>query len=211
MPDIKPAVRTVTVEPPRASVETLGVVRAAFAIVIVAWFVIGLRRPSGPAGPPLEPYQVRFRSLPDGVQRVGRELLAGFEEALQLRTPEGGWPGVEPLAAEGIQPFAAVPGASGVRTWEFRRHTRFVNYVGRPAAASGPAFLLIIEEPDPESPDVSHLGQAPLDEFHRRVDAKTVLHVSLWLHDDPAAAKDLVWFRERAAMEGWRQITTSVK
>lgn len=206
-PAPSPDIRTVDVVPPQRSGETLWVVRGIAAVAIAGYFLIGVRRGDDEAAAALTSWQVLFRRQPEEVQRVTRELLSGFEEAALLRTPAGEWPSVERLAADLIPPFTPVPGRTPDYAWEHRRRATYVNYVGLPAAASPrPAFLLFIQEPDPEMRNLPHPG--PLDEFHRKQADGAVLHVSVWFRPEAPVSNDVIWMPER---EGWRQVVTGVK
>jgi hypothetical protein len=198
-------IRTVEVLPPSAHGESRLVLRAAAAIIFGALFVIGLRAgdggpENGPRTGDLLPFQVLFRDAAPPVQRMYREMQEGVLEAENARAATKQWPAVETLAAQGIPPFAL---ASPSYRWRLARDGTFVNYVGTPASTSdGPAFLVLIQEPDPGYVDTA---TAPLDEVHHRLADGTLLHVSIWFRTAIAAApSDQVLAQPFTA--GWTQV-----
>jgi hypothetical protein len=75
-----------------------------------------------------------------------------------------------------------------------------VNYFGVPMSAGSPAWLVVVQEPDPRGPpDVFQDDQ----EHHRLIDG-TILHVSVWQHPDGARQS----FRPVPLPqgEGWTQL-----
>jgi hypothetical protein len=170
------------IRPPSVRAETVNVVKAAAAILfIVATYVF---RPSfgevdiasRQASIGLLPYQRLIRDAPAPEQRVFRELQEGLLEAERIRAATGQWPDVAQLAAEGIPPFAPDPTQKIEYTWTSVRQDWATNYLGVPADASQPAWVLVILEPEPGAvPD-----PAPNDETHHRLPDGTTLHVSIW-------------------------------
>jgi uncharacterized protein DUF6162 len=198
-------IRTVEVLPPSAHGETRLVLRAAATVLFGALFVIGLH--SGNGGPEdgvrtgdLLPFQVLFRDASAPIQRMYREMQEGVLEAENARAATKQWPEVETLEAEGIPPFAL---ASPSYRWRLVRDGVFVNYVGMPAPTSdGPAFLALIQEPDPGYVDTA---PAAPDEVHHRLTDGTLLHVSIWFRPAaPAGPADRVLTQPSAT--GWTQV-----
>ena len=172
--------RTVDVRPPSVRTETLGVVKAAAAIVvIVAAYIFrpsfGAPDPAVPAAG-LLPFQKLIRDAPHTEQRVYRELQEGLLEAERIRAQTGHWPDVATLSAEGIPPFAADPTQAVPYTWSSVRQDWATNYLGVPSDGSKPAWVLVILEPEPGAP----ADPAPNDETHHRLPDGTTLHVSIW-------------------------------
>ena len=193
-----PTSRTLNVRPIDAARETVGVIQACVAISVVALLLAGQRREGEAAAGVELSYQVLFRDQPPDVQRVYRELLSGIEEALLLRESEGRWPSVGELASEFVAPFAAVPGVTPDRTWRMARQGDFINYAGEPVPGTdAAAYLVLIQD------NVPHPGDAVLDEFHRPLGEGRLVHVSIWMHDEPGPLPDLIVVPER---EGWTQI-----
>jgi hypothetical protein len=170
--------------------------------------------PSGAAGGgaaearDLMPYQRLFRTLGGEDQRLFRELQEGLIEAENARSAARSWPAPAALAAQGIPPFADVPARGGRRRyrWELRQEGLIVNYLGVPADRRDPAFLLLVQEPDPQVPaaggaspagggmpasgTAAGSGTSPAaqatDEIHHRLADGTLLHVSTWMREPPA-------------------------
>jgi hypothetical protein len=150
-------------------------------------------------GRDLMPWQRSFRTLGAADQRLFRELQEGLLEAENARSATGAWPAPAALAARGVPPFADLPAPrQRIYRWELRREGLAVNYLGAPAgavpdsaAAGAPAFLLLVQEPDPRAPADPALPAAGAagpggaaaagDEFHHRLMDGTVLHVSTWM------------------------------
>ena len=174
--------RTVQIQPPSVRVETLNVVKAAAAIIVIAAAYVF--RPSfgasdRAAGAPalgLLPYQKLIREASAGDQRIFRELQEGLLEAERIRAGTGRWPDVAELAGEGIPPFAADPTQKVVYTWTSVRQDWATNYLGVPRDPAQPAWVLVILEPEPGAP----ADPAPADETHHRLPDGTTLHVSIW-------------------------------
>jgi hypothetical protein len=165
--------------------ELISVARAAMAIAAVVW--IYLANNPFPAGDgsllqrALLPYQKIVQSLPPEEQRLFRELQVSLLEAETIRSTEGTWPDVDRLATEGVEPFSPNPTARGTTyRWQLLRTGFFVNYLGVPDDAASPAWLVLVQEPDPKGPP--ELFQDD-QEHHRLVDG-TILHVSIWNHPD---------------------------
>ncbi|HYL05043.1 MAG TPA: hypothetical protein VE075_03335 [Thermoanaerobaculia bacterium] len=163
---------------------------------------------AGVAARDLLPYQRLFRTLGGEDQRLFRELQEGLIEAENVRSAAHRWPAAAALAAEGVPPFADAAGRGGRRNyrWQLRQEGPIVNYLGIPGDARDPAFLVLVQEPDPAAPAVGEtppaaagqtsggprpaaggvLAQAT-DEVHHRLADGTLLHVSIWMRAAPAA------------------------
>ncbi len=212
-----PPLRRVEIVPLGAAAETANVLRIAALIVFATWVYIadtggaggggsatpdlaaaraqaagaGGAVPAAGAARDLMPYQRLFVSLGGAEQRMFRELQEGLLEAENLRgAARGGgqWPAPAVLAAQGVPPFAdaAAPGRPRYR-WEMRHDGLYVGYLGEAPAGAAPAFLLLVQEPDPRAPadPAAPPPGAPNDEVHHRLADGTVLHVGIWMH--PAA------------------------
>jgi hypothetical protein len=178
------SIRTVEIRPPSVRAETLNVLKASGAIVLLV--AVYLFRPamfggaderaaSRPAD--LLPFQRLASDAPGTDQRMFRELQEGLLEAERTRAATGRWPEAAALASEGIPPFAADPTRKAATyRWSTLVQGTTVNYAGIPAAASAPAWLLVILEPDAGAPP----DPAPNDETHHRLPDGTTLHVSIW-------------------------------
>jgi hypothetical protein len=178
----------------------------------------------------LLPYQRLFRTLEGEDQRLFRELQEGLIEAENVRSSARRWPAPAALAAQGIPPFADAPGRGGRRNyrWQLRQEGLIVNYLGMPADARDPAFLLLVQEPDPRAPaagpaqPASAGAGAPArgteaasaasgvlaqttDEVHHRLPDGTLLHVSTWMLAGAASRDDPGLIAEPYA-RGWNQL-----
>jgi hypothetical protein len=80
------------------------------------------------------------------------------------------------------------------------RNGFYVNYVGIPNSPGAPAWLLVVQEPDPAAPpDVFQDDQ----EHHRLIDG-TILHVSIWSHADGLRVP--IRFVQLPQSQGWIQL-----
>ncbi len=173
--------QTVQIRPPSVRVETINVLKAGAAIVvIVAAYIFrptfGVQTPVLQSQYGLLPYQRLIRDAAPHEQRVYRELQEGLLEAERIRAQTGAWPDVVTLAAEGIPPFARDPTQKVAYTWTSVRQDWATNYLGVPSDSSQPAWVLVILEPEPGAP----ADPAPNDETHHRLPDGTTLHVSIW-------------------------------
>jgi hypothetical protein len=173
--------RATEIRPPSVRVETLNVLKAGAAIVLVV--AAYLFRPSlggqsqstnQPIG--LLPYQRLIRDASAPEQRIFRELQEGLLEAEAIRAATGHWPDVSTLSDEGVPPFAPDPTQKTSYKWTSVRQDWVTNYLGVPSDPSAPAWVLVILEPEPGAPP----DPAPNDETHHRLPDGTTLHVSVW-------------------------------
>jgi len=192
------------ITPPSARREAANVLRMAAVILLATWvYLANTATPrAGPAaGQGLVAYQKLFANLEPREQRMFRSLHEGLLEAENVRSSSGSWPAPAALAAQGIPPFAADPIASReTYTWTLHREGNLVEYLGLPAGANLPAFLLSIQEPTPgATPDT-----APNDEQHHRLAGGEVLHVAVWMHADGAKLSDSLYSQPEST--GWTQL-----
>ncbi|MBZ5556770.1 MAG: hypothetical protein LAO77_05785 [Acidobacteriia bacterium] len=198
-------IRTVEIRPPSLREETTIVVRLAVVIVAIvgfylantAWSVDG--KPARANG--LLPYQTLVSDAASPAQLMFRELQEGLLEAERVRSDTGGWPSPDALAEQGIPPFAKDPTAKGpAYRWIVTHRGAFINYRGIPGVTGAPAWLLLVQEPLPDSlPDPS-----PEDEEHHRLPHGMMLHVSVWTHTDGAELSPALVQVPQA--EGWIQL-----
>jgi len=199
----------VEVKPPSEGDEGTVVFLTASFIVLVMIYVFafehygaGELRGEQSAQATILPFQVLFRDLPSTEQRVFRTLQEGAVEALRVRGDTGAWPTAAALAAEGIPPFAPDPLDDAGRRWTLRRDGLVSNYLGVPGTAgAGPAFLILVQEPDPIFGEKAAAGV--VDEEHQRLADGTLLHVTYWMR---AAAPTGPGIIADPALGGWRQI-----
>jgi hypothetical protein len=174
--------RTVEIRPPSIRTETVNVLKASTAIVLVIAAYIfrptlggpSTLTPASPIG--LLPYQKLIRDAPPADQRIFRELQEGLLEAERIRAQTGHWPDVTTLEAEGIPPFVSDPTQKVAYKWTSVRQDWATNYLGVPSDSAQPAWILVILEPEPGAP----ADPAPNDETHHRLPDGTTLHVSIW-------------------------------
>ena len=198
------AIRRIEVRPLSARDELLSVVRVGMLVVIASWMVLATDSATfrtGDAGVShLLPFQKLIRDRPPLEQRVFRELQEGLLEAEMRRVDTRRWPEPGALAADGIPPFAIDPTAKGgPYTWQLLTSGFFVNYLGIPQRADAPAWLVLVQEPDPEGPP----DPAREDEEHHRLSSGEMLHVSTWMRADPRAPIRVV---RTPQGEGWTQL-----
>jgi hypothetical protein len=198
-------IRSVEIQPPSVRDETLNVLKAAGAvIVIVAAYLFMpsssiVDRPSSTVD--LLPYQKLISEAAPVEQRTFRELQEGLLEAERIRATSGRWPDVAALAAEGIPPFAADPTRKGSSyKWTSVRQDWATNYIGVPSEPSAPAWVLVILEPAPGEPR----DPAPNDETHHRLPDGTTLHVTIWSIPDKNRRSGFAALR-LPQNEGWTQ------
>lgn len=201
------AMRTLEVLPPSARGETRLVLRAAAAILFGVLFVIGVRSSDrdpdgGPRAGDLAPFQMLFRDATPTVQRMFREMQEGLIEAENTRAATKRWPAVETLAAQGIPPFADVNSSS---RWRLLQEGVYAAYVGAPAPGlDAPAFLALIQEPEPGYAETV-MPATPPDELHHRLSDGTLLHVSVWFRPDGLVPEDQKAIA-RPFAAGWTQV-----
>jgi hypothetical protein len=177
------ALRRLEVRPLSARVEFGNVLRFGMVVVIAVWMYLatgsGTFRAADADRRHLLPFQALIQDRPAGEQRVFRELQEGLLESETRRTDTGSWPSVTTLVADGIPPFAADPTAKGgAYNWRLVASGTFVNYLGVPQRANAPAWLVLIQEPEPGAPP----DPAREDEEHHKLITGAMLHVSTWVH-----------------------------
>ncbi len=105
------------------------------------------------------------------------------------------------MAEQGIEPFVADPTSKGARyAWRMVRNGVYVNYVGVPDRDGSPAWLLLVQEPDPSAPPEPYQN----DEEHARLMDGTILHVSIWQRQNGPKAPISATRVPQA--EGWTQL-----
>lgn len=197
------SIRRMRVEPLSARAELVNVVRVSMAIVIGAWMYLATDsatfRDPGTANRNLLPFQVLIQDRSPNEQRMFRELQEGLLEAETRRTSTGTWPAVSVLAEDGVPPFALDPTAKGTRyDWRLVRSGTSVNYLGIPRQPTAPAWLVLVQEPEPGAPP----DPAREDEEHHKLITGVMLHVSTWARADSRVASGII---RRPQTEGWTQ------
>jgi hypothetical protein len=198
--------RSVEIRPPSVRAETLDVLKAAAAVVVIV--AAYLFRPSFGSAPVavqpqgLLPYQELVRDAPAADQRIFRELQEALLESERIRATTGRWPDVAALSAEGIPPFTPDPTRKGPPyKWTSVRQDWAINYLGVPADPSAPAWVLVVLEPEPGAP----VDPAPNDETHHRLPDGTTLHVTIWRVPEQNRRSGFAALR-LPQNEGWTQL-----
>jgi hypothetical protein len=198
------AVRRVEVRPPSSRIEFGHVVRFGMVVVAGVWIFLAADsatlRDAGGGARHLLPFQALIQDRPAVEQRMFRELQEGLLEAESTRVSSGAWPTASSLAAAGIPPFAIDPTArGGPYDWRLTINGAFVNYLGVPRHAGAPAWLVLVQEPEPGAPP----DPAREDEEHHRLLNGTMLHVSTWVRADARVAAGTI---RAPQAEGWTQL-----
>jgi len=196
------------VKPPSRSHELEWLVLVAGAVVVVTIYVVAFETFGGrsdaatEAARSLLPFQVLFRDLPSGEQRVFRAMQEGAGEAVRLRSESGLWPSVESLSDAGIPPFARDPlDRAGLR-WSAQRDGLVANYLGVPSAGDSPFFLIHVQEPDPVTGEKAP-PPSVVDEEHQLLSDGSLLHVTYWKRATPDRRPGVIG---DPALAGWLQI-----
>jgi len=188
---------------PRA--EFLAVVRAGVVVIVAAAVYVATQRATADAGSGVARNLLPFQALiqTHGVvdQRMFQQLQVALLEAQAIRATSDAWPEVPAMADLGIDPFAQDPTDKGARySWRLLRSGFVINYLGVSDRGDAPAWLLMIQEPDPSAPAEAYSD----DEEHARLPNGTLLHVSIWRHVNGSRVPRTLTRVPQA--EGWSQI-----
>jgi hypothetical protein len=180
--------------------ERLGVLALALGIVgiLVVYFALGSRSPADRARN-LLPYQSLIQSLPAADQEMYKALRAALLEAEVERGRTAAWPDPGVLASKGLAPFAPSGTGSGYK-WSRLEQGAFINYFGQPTDPAAPAWLLEIQEPEPNTPP----DTAPLDEEHHQLSDGTRIHTYVWIH--PYGVQVPLGFVRQPQNAGWTEL-----
>lgn len=195
------APRTVAVELLSVRAELARVIRLGGTVALGVWLYLAVSLDSDDNGRRrLMPYQTVIHTRPAIEQRLFGELKEGLLEAETARA-SGAWPTIEWLAANGIPPFAPDPTARAMpHRWHLFQSGTIINYVGVPERAGLPAWLLLIQEPEPGVPPDQNFE----DEEHHRLLNGTMLHVSTWMRAASPAVE--AQFVRVPQAQGWTQV-----
>ena len=209
MPELTIRDEEITALTPRA--ELIAVVRVAAIVLVtvsVYLFVPALASTRGDGAPGagraaknLLPFQALIQGHDAVDQKMFRSLQVALLEAQNIRASEGKWPDVQAMAEQGVDPFTVDPTNKGARySWRTLRNGLTTDYLGIPDAEGAPAWLMVVQEPDPAAPPEVYSD----DEEHARLLDGTVIHVGIWRHVNgnrvPASAVRL------PQAEGWSQV-----
>jgi len=194
--------RRVPVELLSTRQELVYIVRVAVVIVLGVWLYLASALGDTRANRNnLLPYQAVIQNRPETDQRMFCELQEALLEAERVRSADGMWPEVTALAEQGIPPFALDPTAkTAVFRWQLLKSGPVVNYLGIPDRPGVPAWLLLVQEPEPGVPPDQNFE----DEEHNRLLDGTMLHVSTWSYADGIRASGKIVRLPQA--EGWTQL-----
>jgi hypothetical protein len=200
------AARDVEIAARSARDELASVVRVGMAVGFVVWLYLANNpfsaNGSGTLKRNLLPYQSIVQDRPLDEQRMFRVLRVSLLEAEAVRSASGEWPSVAAMAADGIEPFARYPTVKGATyQWRLVHDGRLVNYVGVPEEPAAPAWLMLVQEPDPAAAPEVFVD----DEDHARLLDGSILHVSIWSHPGVARLSPGAVVSVPQA-EGWIQL-----
>jgi hypothetical protein len=185
-----------------AQAELMLLLRVSMAITAAIGLYVATSIGSGatPGRRNLLPFQKLIADRPSDEQRMFRELQEGLLEAEGMRSATNVWPTTQSLADAGIPPFAADPTRRLAYDWRLVRTGTLINYLGIPRNGEAPAWLLVVQEPEPGVPP----DQTFEDQEHHRLLDGTMLHVATWVRPDPRGAADRAVRMPQA--EGWTQL-----
>ena len=145
----------------------------------------------------LLPYQVLARTLPDTEQQTFGAIRRGLGDAEAERARLARWPEPAALASLGIPPFA---GDAHSLRWQQFQQGKTVDYLGIPSDPASPAWLVVLQEPEPNMPP----DPAPLDDEHHKLPDGTRLHVYVWMHQ--YGGRVAPGFIAQPQSQGWSQV-----
>jgi hypothetical protein len=143
----------------------------------------------------LLPYQSLVRTLPEAEQNMYRAVRGALPALESERAQARKWPTVTGLSGMGVAPFNDTN-----YTWHQSQRGAIVNYLAIPTDAAEPAWLLTIQEPEPNQPP----DPAPLDDEHHRLPDGTTLHIYVWSHRFGGRVSPR--FIPQPQSEGWTEL-----
>ena len=105
-----------------------------------------------------------------------------------MRSANNAWPIPSELADAGVPPFAPDPTRRRAYEWRLNRAGTLVNYLGIPKTGDAPAWLIVVQEPEPGVPP----DQPFEDQEHHRLLSGAMLHVATWTHENGQAVADRI-------------------
>jgi hypothetical protein len=151
---------------------------------------------SASTGKNLLPYQTLARTLPEADQNVFRAIRQGLLEAEAQRARLARWPQPSALASAGVAPFSD----DAAFAWHQFTQGVAVSYLGVPSDPAASAWLLTIQEPEPNAPP----DPSPNDDEHHRLPDGTTLHIYVWMHQYGGRVKAA--FVAQPQADGWTQV-----
>ena len=184
-----------------------GAGRERRSLLLVAALIVGgigvylALRVSGSGGDrsdDLMPYQALARTLTETEQQTFGEIRRGLADVEIERVRAARWPEPSVLASRGIPPFAQ--GERERFHWQRFEQGKVVDYLGIPLDPALPAWLLILQEPEPGMPP----DPAPLDDEHHQLSDGTRIHVYVWVHQ--YGGRIAPGFVAQPQVQGWTQV-----
>jgi hypothetical protein len=165
--------------------ERFGVIGLAALIVLTVAVYLALKSSvlESTFSGQLLPYQSLVGSLVSSDQAMYAEMQKQYLELERGRAATGRWPAEDTLSAR--SPYGWTRTGEGLFT-----------------DVSEAAWLIVIQEPDPQSPP----DPAPNDETHRRLADGTILHVTFWTHR--FGGQVVPGFIRQPETRGWTQVLT---
>lgn len=180
--------------------ERAGIIVIALIVVGAVGFYLALRggRGSADATASMLPYQTLARLLPAAEQQMYTAIRRGLPTLEDERARTSRWPEPASLEAAGVPPFAEGK-AAGIAWQKFHKGAT-VNYLGLPADPSAPAWILAVQEPEPNTPP----DPAPNDDEHHRLPDGTTLHIYVWMHR--YGGRVAAGFHPQPQNDGWTEV-----
>lgn len=193
--EVRPADATTAGPSERARVIVLGgLILGALAVYVV----FRASDQVGNAAKNLLPYQTLARTLPDAEQETFRSIRQGLLEVEAQRARLSRWPLPAALASAGVAPFS-----NEAVAWHQFTQGVSVSYLGVPSDPGAPAWMLTIQEPEPNAPP----DPSPNDDEHHRLPDGTTLHIYVWMHQYGGRVKS--GFVPQPQTDGWTQVFSS--
>jgi hypothetical protein len=146
----------------------------------------------------LLPYQTLARTLADSEQQMFTTIRRGLTDVEAERARSSRWPEPLVLASNGVPPFST--STTDRIEWQRFQQGATVNYLGLPADPAAPAWLLAVQEPEPNTPP----DPAPNDEEHHRLPDGTTLHIYVWMHR--YGGRIAAGFVPQPQTDGWTEV-----
>lgn len=178
--------------------EKLGLITVAVLVLGAVGFYLLLGSDGGGDARNLLPYQTLIRTLPVGEQQMYTAIRSALPALEATRARTSRWPEPMVMAADGVVPFSTA--AADQVEWTRYQQGATVNYFGRPADAAAQAWLLVIQEPEPNTPP----DPAPLDDEHHRLPDGTTLHIYVWMHR--IGGRITPAFTQMPQNDGWTEL-----
>lgn len=195
--EVRPAGTATVASSERTRVMVLGGLIVGALVVYVAFRASDQ---DGNSAKNLLPYQTLARTLPDAEQETFRSIRQGLLDVEAQRARLSRWPLPAALASAGVAPFSN----EAAFAWQQFTQGVSVSYVGVPSDPAAPAWMLTIQEPEPNAPP----DPSPNDDEHHRLPDGTTLHIYVWMHQYGGRVKPA--FVPQPQADGWTQVFSAV-